>query len=353
VGCDLILCNTSLGKTDDSNHCSSLLFSSGRIIAGRSMFDTMPAAQAFPGKTSYCSCSLGSAPEDPFSNHVNSASQSEISSGCNDLPHVKFTSLIPGLDVTSEYINSEAPAKGINNQTSQEENNFNFLLQENKSANLTKLDINLHHPGNEKQDATEYLDDHRHTWDQGSQAQETSWNPQNRWKRQNFNEFLSLIAFQSLGQTNLEDFAYFFPEDHAENIHQEFVPSWPTPSGLTEYRTMVLCQQTLANSSIGRLCLDFLGKRLDHVIDMCVKDILLKDDVRWAEAGVALLENECEKRMLEEGEYNTGEYNKSVEDTLLVLRCPSLCSGNGQCMEWGCACSPGFSSYDCRDLYGE
>lgn len=220
--------------------------------------------------------------------------------------------------------------------------------------NLTSLDLNLQkHPGNEKQDASKTLDKGRRTQDQGNHSQEIRCDRQNRWKQQNFSEFLPLFAFQSLSQSDLEEFTYFFPEDHTEDVHQEFVPTWPTPSGHTEYSTSALCQHTLANSSIGMHCLAFLGKRLDSVIEMCFKDVLLKDDLSWAEAGVALLENECEKRILEEGKYNREEYIKSIKDIILSLKRPNLCSGHGQYMEWGCACSPGFSSYDCSDSHGK
>ncbi|EMP41920.1 von Willebrand factor D and EGF domain-containing protein [Chelonia mydas] len=68
---------------------------------------------------------------------------------------------------------------------------------------------------------------------------------------------------------------------------------------------------------------------------------------------MALLENECEKRVLEEINYNTQGFQGSVEDLLLALKCPNLCSGNGQCVEWGCACFQGFSSYDCSVLSGQ
>uniref|UniRef100_A0A2K5S664 von Willebrand factor D and EGF domains n=1 Tax=Cebus imitator TaxID=2715852 RepID=A0A2K5S664_CEBIM len=321
-----------------------------RILPGKSMFDTLPISMTSPAKPSYCSCLLDTASLYPSSDDLDSVSQSEIVSGCKDLSHVKLSSLIPELDITSEYINSDALVGEMNKYTSQEEYDLNFLPQGKKHINLTKLDLNVQkHPGNEKQDALKYLDNKRYTEGQESQSQEMRWNQQNRRKRRNFYEFLPLFAFPSLSQTDLEELTYFFPEDHAEDVQQEFVPSWPTPSGLTEYSTLTLCQQTLANSSIGRLCVAFLGKRLDSVIDMCVKDVLLKDDLSWAEAGVALLENECEKRIVEEGKYNTEEYGTSIEDILLVLKCPNLCSGNGQCMEWGCACSPNFSSYDCSD----
>ncbi|XP_074235629.1 von Willebrand factor D and EGF domain-containing protein isoform X3 [Saimiri boliviensis] len=321
-----------------------------RILPGKSMFDIPPISMTSPEKPSYCSCSLDTASLYPSSDDLDSVSQSEIASGCKDLNHVRLSSLIPELDITSEYINSDTLVGETNKYTSQEEYNLNFFPQGKKHINLTKLDLNVQkHPGNEKQDTLKYLDNKRYTEGQESQSQEMRWNQPNRRKRQNFYQFLPLFAFLSLSQTDLEELTYFFPEDHAEDVQQEFVPSWPTPSGLTEYSTLNLCQQTLANSSIGRLCVAFLGKRLDSVIDMCVKDILLKDDLSWAEAGVALLENECEKRIVEEGKYNTEQYGTSIEDILLVLKCPNLCSGNGQCMEWGCVCSPNFSSYDCSD----
>ncbi|XP_047610347.1 von Willebrand factor D and EGF domain-containing protein [Phacochoerus africanus] len=324
-----------------------------RILPGKSMFDTMPVSLPSPRKPSFCGCSLETTSLYPSSNPLETVSQSEIVSACKDLKHIKFASLIPDLDVTSEYINSEALVRGINKHTSREENNLDFFPHEKTShVNLTNLDLNLQkHPGNEKQNALKSVDEGRHTQNQSNHSQETRWDRQNRWKRQNFYEFLPLFAFQSLSQSDLEEFTYFFPEDHTEDVHPEFVPTWPTPSGLTEYSTLALCQETLAKSGIGRHCLAFLGKRLDSVIDMCVKDVLLKDDLSWAEAGVALLENECEKRILEEGKYNREEYSKSIQDILLVLKCPNLCSGHGQCMEWGCACSPGFSSYDCSDSH--
>lgn len=327
-------------------------FPSSRILPGKSMFDTMPISLPSPGKRPYCSCSADSTSSYPSSTRLVAVSQSDIGSDCRDFTHVKFSSLIPELDVTSKYINSEAIVQGIKH-TSQEENKWSFS-QEKKHMNLTQLDFNLQlYPENEKQNAPKASGNGTRTRDRASHSQETGWHQPNRWERHNLYEFPPLLAFQSLSQRDLEEFAYFFPEDHTEDIQQEFVPTWPTPSGLTEYGTLALCQQTLANSSLGRRCLAFLGKKLDSVIDMCVKDVLLKDDLSWAEAGMALLENECERRVLEEGKYDTEEYATSIEDILLVLKCPNLCSGNGQCMQWGCLCSPGFSSYDCSGSHGK
>ncbi|NXJ78433.1 VWDE protein, partial [Trogon melanurus] len=171
-----------------------------------------------------------------------------------------------------------------------------------------------------------------------------------RGKRQNYDEYHPVVLFQSLSQTDLEGYSYFFPEDHATATEPKFLPSWPTPSGLAESSALSLCQQAIANSSIGRSCASLLGRRIEDAIDMCVKDLLLKDDLSWAEASLALLENECEKRILEEINYNPQELEGSVESLLIALKCPSLCSGNGECTEWGCACFQGYSSYDCSVL---
>lgn len=311
------------------------------------MFDKIPASRQFPAKPSYCGCLLGTASQQLLSHHLDSGSHLEMASSCKDLKHIQFSSLIPDLDITSEYISSEALVRKISTHAPKEEDNLNFLLREEAHTNLTKLELGLRHPGNETQNPLKYFSNERH-----AQDREMKKNPQNRWKRQNLKDFLPIFAFQSLGQANLEEFSYFFPEDHTEDSHHEFVPSWPTASGLTELSILALCQQTLANSSIGRLCLPFLHRALTHVVNMCVKDVLLKDDVSWADEGVALLENECERGILEEGKHNMEEYRKSIGGILEVLKCPHLCSGNGQCMDWGCACFPGYSSYDCSDSYG-
>ncbi|XP_054975767.1 von Willebrand factor D and EGF domain-containing protein [Sorex araneus] len=321
-----------------------------RILPGKSMFDTMPTLQPSPGKWSYCSCSLNTTSLHPSSNFLDSVSQSEVVSGCKDLRQLKFSSLIPELDVTSEYINTEALIRGQNKLTSQEESNLNFS-QEKSHVNLTKMNLSLQKLiTNKNQDTLQTLDNGRRSWE-GNHSQELRLDQRNQRRKRDDYEYFPLFAFQSVSQSGLEEFSYFFPEDHTEDVYQEFVPTWPTPSGHTENSSLALCRRTLTNSSIGRHCLAFLGKRLDSAIDMCVKDILLKDDLSWAEAGVALLENECEKRIVEEGLHHTEEYGESIEDILLELKCPNSCSGNGQCMEWGCTCSPGFSSYDCSDSH--
>lgn len=98
---------------------------------------------------------------------------------------------------------------------------------------------------------------------------------------------------------------------------------------------------------MGLGCGRLLGEMLEQALEMCVIDQQLKDDQAWIGATVPLLENECERRVVED----VGR-RKENQDVLASLRCPSLCSGNGQCTEWGCSCFPGFGSYDCSQVSG-
>lgn len=71
------------------------------------------------------------------------------------------------------------------------------------------------------------------------------------------------------------------------------------------------------------------------------------------------LENECERRLLEDTTQRALELGESMAraemegfegiagTVLTALRCPNFCNGNGQCTEWGCQCYPGHSFYDC------
>ncbi|XP_070691737.1 von Willebrand factor D and EGF domain-containing protein [Pempheris klunzingeri] len=150
----------------------------------------------------------------------------------------------------------------------------------------------------------------------------------------------------SLSQSDLEGFTYFFPEDHEAPVQPDSPLAWPTPSGLTEQQAGAQCRQAVANSSIALGCRRLLEESLiGRVVAMCVTDLQLKDELSWLNATLPLLENECERRLIEER-----RREEEYQDVLSVLKCPNRCNWNGQCSEWGCVCFPGFGSYDCSVL---
>lgn len=176
-------------------------------------------------------------------------------------------------------------------------------------------------------------------------------------KRQDkYYEYSSFHPLHGPAQRDSESFAYFFPEDYFEGVRMKFPLSWPTPNGLTATKAQEICHQILANSTIGLACKDLLGKHLDEAIDICLLDLQLKDDVAWVRALVALLENECERRVLgsRKGEFPVGNQPSAAwEEILTALRCPALCSGHGRCTELGCQCLEGHDSHDCSTAKSE
>lgn len=100
------------------------------------MFDKIPTSPPFPAKPSYCSCSLGTSTHHLLSHHLGSRSHSEMASSCKDVKHIHFSSLIPDLDINSEYINSEALIGKINLHAPTEESNLNVSLQEHVHPSL-------------------------------------------------------------------------------------------------------------------------------------------------------------------------------------------------------------------------
>ncbi|XP_061674890.1 von Willebrand factor D and EGF domain-containing protein isoform X2 [Syngnathoides biaculeatus] len=150
----------------------------------------------------------------------------------------------------------------------------------------------------------------------------------------------------------LEKFAYFFPEDHKPDTGLDLDLTWPTPSGLTESEARNQCRAAITNSSLARNCGGMLGTDVvGGAVEMCVGDLRRKDERSWLEAALPLLENECERRLVEEGPLAALRRDRGDRvDAVAILKCPNLCNGNGQCLDWGCVCFPGFGSYDCSVL---
>lgn len=226
-----------------------------------------------------------------------------------------LVSVIPTLDITAEYIGSVELLRG----------------SERKSLPLSRSAQNTQDQGVEKgfsliASRDEALTSAGHQWRRG----------------------ISNSPHQSLGQSALDGLTYFFPEDREPTALRDSSPTWPTPSGLSERQAKDQCRQTVALSSIALGCRRLLAESLvHHAVAMCVSDLQLKDEQSWLSATLPLLENECERRLVEQR-----RREEEHQDILAVLKCPNLCNGNGQCSEWGCVCFPGFGSYDCSVLSG-
>lgn len=240
-------------------------------------------------------------------------------SDCRAHDNVDYTTVFPSMDTTVEYIKSPESEEGILDMTT-------FT-----SHPLERRGLWFHSENRDPEQDGEFSED--------------------RLKRHTSKEFQPLFPAQSMSQVHLKNFAYFFPEDHLAEARPEVQPQWPTPSGLTSAKALEVCEIALANSTVGAVCRGMLGRHLDEAVGLCILDLQLKDDLGWEEALLPYLENECERRLLENrtlgGALEVADPPGAAREAVTALRCPNFCNGNGECTEWGCQCHPSHSFYDC------
>lgn len=271
-----------------------------------SLFDHIPSSSKWQKTERFCLCQKK---PDPYLQPLNSLhtfwNPAPQSLDCYD-EKMYYTSIIPYLDVTSDYV--------IHLETDP-------LLNDEQSA----ASISNH------------------------------WGDLQRGKRQGSLEHSPISSFQS--PIDLESFSYFFPEDYFEGKWPKVQTTWPTPSGLTSAEVLTHCKTLLENSAIGSACKGFLGIQFDVAIEMCLSDVHIKDDLKWGELLIPFLENVCEKKVLlenvTESFHSTYEIPAIHHRIITALRCPNLCNGHGQCTISGCQCFEGYSSYDCRIAKGK
>ncbi|XP_055022597.1 von Willebrand factor D and EGF domain-containing protein [Boleophthalmus pectinirostris] len=267
-----------------------------RMGPGDSLFDRTPPVTQEEEQKSFCHCSDGSS--------------SSAHTHCSSHDHVDYTSVFPSMDSTLDY------------------------LQDMSELNAQSLE-------------------RRHLSDPSLQEGAEGEKTEERPRRQVIPDLTDLTELS-------HRFSYFFPEDHLASARPAVEKHWPTSSGLTSAKALELCSQALVNSSVGSVCRGLLGRRLEEAVQLCMLDLQLKDDLSWEDGLLPYLENECERRLLENrahtslGEGLGGERSEGGEDAegdeeavLTALRCPNLCNGNGLCTEGGCQCFPGHSFYDC------
>ncbi|XP_070555873.1 von Willebrand factor D and EGF domain-containing protein-like [Ptychodera flava] len=139
--------------------------------------------------------------------------------------------------------------------------------------------------------------------------------------------------------------------EYDENFQFE-VPSWPTPSGITEADANAECVRQIKDSAIGKSCADALDdSEVDDFINACTVDIQVLDDLSQATVSRDLMTAQCEEVLTKNTTYweASGSSSGTVgpPKSILGMICPSDCSGNGNCVDGICTCSEGFGGTDC------
>ncbi|XP_060905839.1 von Willebrand factor D and EGF domain-containing protein [Labrus mixtus] len=323
------LCGTYDGRSDNDFQSAGgailedlhAFISAWRLPPGSSLFDTLPSHLSPPSTRRFCNCQAEPRPPSP---RARAQRVTSSDSTCSHRGNVHLSGVIPTLDVTAEYISSVELLRGDGNDRQPLPPGHSSQNSQGGGSDVRQLERSF--PSRER-------------------ASGSAHHQPQRGRRQT-HRFVSNSPHQSLSQSDLEGFTYFFPEDHEAPVQPDSSLTWPTPSGLTQQQARSQCRQAVANSSIASGCRRLLEESIiSSAVGMCVADLQLKDELSWLNATLPLLENECERRLTEERR-REDEY----QEVLSVLKCPNLCNWNGQCSEWGCVCFPGFGSYDCSVL---
>ncbi|RVE75075.1 hypothetical protein OJAV_G00013190 [Oryzias javanicus] len=250
-----------------------------RIAPGESLFDKTPPGTIQEFRRPFCQCRR----DQGASEHPSRETTNPLSA-CATFDNVDYSSVFPSLDTTVEYIKSPEEDENILTMSAFGVQPEHLWL---KGQNNQKDNRDLELAGELREDFLLSVD---------------------RPKRLDSLDFRPAFGAQSLTQVDLESFAYFFPEDHQVEPRPLVQPQWPTPSGTTSSKALELCQTALANSTVGSVCRELLGRRLDEAVALCMMDLQLKDDPSWEDALLPYLENECERRLFENRTYRLLRY---------------------------------------------
>ncbi|KAL1021806.1 hypothetical protein UPYG_G00018300 [Umbra pygmaea] len=320
-----------------------------RLGPGESLFDSMPPVMEDKVLRPFCHCQEG---YSMSLHHVTGHSEdnrytfNQRQAQCQSHDNVDTTSVFPYVDTTSKHARNADPA--IRHRMS-------------TMINVAQPVEIYNQPSSQTREYREFGDHGDHTQSKTDRELRREFlvavgNDRPRTKRKALYEFQPIFTSQSLNKVELESLAYFFPEDHQLDAERpEAWPVWPTPSGLTSAKALEVCQLALGNSTVGTVCRGLLGRRLEEAVNLCILDLQLKDDLSWEDALVPYLENECERRLLENRTQRAlellaspgGPTEEVMGTVVTALRCPNFCNGNGQCTERGCQCYAGHSFYDC------
>ncbi|XP_071957013.1 von Willebrand factor D and EGF domain-containing protein-like [Antedon mediterranea] len=130
------------------------------------------------------------------------------------------------------------------------------------------------------------------------------------------------------------------------------VPEFPTPSGLTEEHTRRLCNETLVNSDTYSLCLNPINNgsiAINDIIEGCVVDVKVFDDVSIAKDTILILQERCKVVLTKNPFYWEKTENGTLAPPTDILDkiCVNECNGMGECVNGTCQCYDGLGGSDC------
>ncbi|XP_035664410.1 von Willebrand factor D and EGF domain-containing protein-like [Branchiostoma floridae] len=375
-----------------------------RLPVGMSMFDKLPEPRDYPPLQSFCACadtsddtsqpdgfgdilSLINRLPDPGSK-CNPVMQTCPEEKCDRRDHVRKATVINSPNLTANYSNKISPR----NPTSPRERtdfdqyallggehtlnerphssqghmtknhtsgahiskNTDFLSVLNEEDLLVPAEVDEKNPALNEHGVPipSILRDFRRRHRHSGHARAGNTNPLQshtagrRHKRQDINEF---FPFEG-NEIDFESGSYFFPGDFILTDLSPVIPRWPTTSGKTDGEVRKICISNLLNATVGEVCGDVLGNKVNNIIEICIKDVLLTDDTSWARDALPLLEAQCEEAALRDVSlWEKDEQGVLVPNRKITrfLNCPNSCSGHGACTDDGCLCDAGFTSYDC------
>nr|XP_006811635.1 PREDICTED: von Willebrand factor D and EGF domain-containing protein-like [Saccoglossus kowalevskii] len=127
------------------------------------------------------------------------------------------------------------------------------------------------------------------------------------------------------------------------------VPSWPTPSGITESDADTYCNDIIINSAAGVACAGELeSDEKTTMIDFCKTDILVMDSLKAGDNSAELMKEQCEESVSKDPTNWVTVNGALVPPASVVgVLCPSDCSGNGTCVDGVCECYANRGGTDC------
>ncbi|GFR90472.1 von Willebrand factor D and EGF domain-containing protein, partial [Elysia marginata] len=131
------------------------------------------------------------------------------------------------------------------------------------------------------------------------------------------------------------------------------LPTWPTNSGLTKDEAEKVCRAVMEASVSLKACGQLLGElTLNLVIEDCVTDVQILDDIEWAITIIVEIQTLC----LAEAEVS-GPIGDDGQQTVLLgiidNLCPGDCSGHGNCTAGTCTCEDDWLGIACDIPYTE